>query len=102
MLGYRHQNRLYQITSFYSQTAKPSEKITLTHDIINCAPMYFARTTLTVPVAVTSSPTQSTPSNVAFLTAQIAPMIALWSPEPSATKSGYFEPYHSVMYVDPT
>lgn len=57
---------------------------------------------LTVPVAERSPPTQSTPSNEAFLTAQMADIIATWSPVPVATKSGYLPPSQLLIYVEPT
>lgn len=57
---------------------------------------------VTVPVAVSSSPTQSTPSKEAFLAAQIAPMIAFWSPVCSVTKSGYLLLPQPLTYVEPT
>ena len=53
------------------------------------APAYIPqKNKRTVPVAVSSPPTQSTPSYVAFFTAQIAALITCWSLVPSATKSG--------------
>lgn len=55
-----------------------------------------------MPVALSSIPKQSTPSYVPFFTAQMAALIAFWSPVPSATKSGYPCPYHSAMKGDPT
>lgn len=57
---------------------------------------------LTVPVAVASSPTQSTPSNDAFLMAQMASIMAPWSPVPSDTKSGYLVVLHPLLYVEAT
>lgn len=63
---------------------------------------YIYTDILTVPVAVGSSPIQSTPSKDAFLTAQMAPMIAFWSPLPSATKSAYLDPSQYSMKVEPT
>lgn len=57
---------------------------------------------LTVPVAVSSPPTQSTPSKEAFFTEQIASMIVFWSLLPSATKSGYLSVSQFSMKVEPT
>lgn len=57
-----------------------------------------------MPVAVSSPPTQSTPSKEAFFTAQMASMIVFWSPVPSATKSGYLSVswVQRSMKVEPT
>ena len=65
-------------------------------------PRHIVDEVLTVPVAASSPSTQSTPSKEAFFTAQIAPMMAFWSPLPSATKSGYRGLPQSSSSVDPT
>lgn len=52
-----------------------------------------------MPVAVSSPPTQPRGPTEPFLTAQMAPLIAAWSPLPSPMKSGNPVPGHSSVSV---
>lgn len=65
-------------------------------------PFHPSAKSLTVPVAASSPLTQPTPSKYAFFTAQIAPIMAFWSPVPSATKSGYLSLSHHLSREEPT